>query len=338
MLGTGRIGTMHARLLARRCGRRRARRRLRRNPAAPPPSAPISAVGSRPSLDEALAIEADAVAICTSTDTHVDVMIAAARQAGPSSARSRSRSILAQVDRGLGAVDAAGVPLQIGFNRRFDPSHKAVADAVAHGAGGRRAHLQHHEPRPGPAADRVHQGVGRDLLRHDDPRLRHGPLRHRERGRRGLRHAARCASTPRSARPATSTPPWCCSPTRTARSPRSTTAARRSTATTSGSRCSARPAWRARHNHPRVQRDPRHRSGLPQSCRCSTSSSIATPRATSRNGQAFVDVGEHQHAAPGDRCRWAGAAGDRHGRQTKPGREPSRARRGTFMTIARSWR
>ena len=34
---------------------------------------------------------------------------------------------LAEVDRALAAVEAAGVPFQIGFNRRFDPAHAAVA-------------------------------------------------------------------------------------------------------------------------------------------------------------------------------------------------------------------
>ena len=40
---------------------------------------------------------------------------------------------LAEVDRALAAVEAAGVPFQIGFNRRFDPAHAAVAAAVAAG-------------------------------------------------------------------------------------------------------------------------------------------------------------------------------------------------------------
>ena len=40
---------------------------------------------------------------------------------------------LAEVDRALAAVTAAGVLFQIGFNRRFDPAHQAVRDAVAGG-------------------------------------------------------------------------------------------------------------------------------------------------------------------------------------------------------------
>ena len=43
---------------------------------------------------------------------------------------------LAEVDRALAAIDAAAVPLQIGFNRRFDPAHASVREAVAAGAVG----------------------------------------------------------------------------------------------------------------------------------------------------------------------------------------------------------
>ena len=57
-------------------------------------------------------------------------------------------------------------------------------------------------------------------------------------------HGAVLGSTRRSARPVTSTPPSSRCVTRTARSPRSTTRARPCTATTSASRCSGRAAWR----------------------------------------------------------------------------------------------
>jgi len=124
VLGTGRIGSMHAEFLAQRV-----------------PGASLAGVfdvtdsatkvGTKlgcpvaGSLEEALAIEADAVAICTSTDTHVDVMVAAA-EAGRAIFCEKPVSLdLSEVDRGLAAVDRARVPLQIGFNRRFDPSHRA---------------------------------------------------------------------------------------------------------------------------------------------------------------------------------------------------------------------
>ena len=76
----------------------------------------------------------DAVAICSSTDSHADLIVRAA-QAGKAILCEKPVSLdLAEVDRALAAVEAAGVPFQIGFNRRFDPAHAAVATAVAGGA------------------------------------------------------------------------------------------------------------------------------------------------------------------------------------------------------------
>ena len=79
-------------------------------------------------VEELLAADdVDAVAICSSTDTHADLIVAAAR-AGKAIFCEKPVSLdLAEVDRALAAVEAAGVPFQIGFNRRFDPAHQAVA-------------------------------------------------------------------------------------------------------------------------------------------------------------------------------------------------------------------
>ncbi len=126
------------------------------------------------SLDDALSVdtdgEVDAVAICTSTDTHVDCMVAAA-EAGKAIFCEKPISLdLAEVDRGLAAVEAAGVPLQIGFNRRFDPSHKAVADAVAHGALGdiHICNITSRDPGPPPIEYiKVSGGIFNDMTIHD---------------------------------------------------------------------------------------------------------------------------------------------------------------------------
>jgi myo-inositol 2-dehydrogenase/D-chiro-inositol 1-dehydrogenase len=81
-------------------------------------------------VDELLgASDVDAVAICTSTDTHADLIVAAA-EAGKAIFCEKPVSLdLAEMDRALAAVEAAGVPFQIGFNRRFDPAHASVAAA-----------------------------------------------------------------------------------------------------------------------------------------------------------------------------------------------------------------
>jgi len=137
ILGCGRIGMMHAAMLQRRV--KNTSVTVVFDVHHPSAQAVASDVGARVagSLEEAVgADDVDAVAICTSTDTHVEAIIAAAT-AGKMIFCEKPVSLdLAAVDRALAAVDAAGVKLQIGFNRRFDPSHKAVADAVAEGAVG----------------------------------------------------------------------------------------------------------------------------------------------------------------------------------------------------------
>jgi myo-inositol 2-dehydrogenase/D-chiro-inositol 1-dehydrogenase len=89
------------------------------------------------SIEELLASESvDTVAICSSTDSHVDLVVAAA-EAGMAIFCEKPVSLnLAEVERALDAVERAGVPFMIGFNRRFDPGHKSVRDAVSQGTVG----------------------------------------------------------------------------------------------------------------------------------------------------------------------------------------------------------
>ena len=129
-------GPRRARATARATVAERARRRRRR-----PASRSCSARA-----------DVDAVAICTSTDTHADLIVAAA-EAGKAIFCEKPVSLdLAEVDRALAAVEAAGVPFQIGFNRRFDPAHAAVAAAVAGGEVGEPhlARISSRDPAPPP--------------------------------------------------------------------------------------------------------------------------------------------------------------------------------------------
>jgi myo-inositol 2-dehydrogenase/D-chiro-inositol 1-dehydrogenase len=75
----------------------------------------------------------DAVLICSSTDTHAPLIIAAA-QAGKHIFCEKPIALdLSKIDQALEAVDKAGVKLQIGFNRRFDPNFKQAREMVAGG-------------------------------------------------------------------------------------------------------------------------------------------------------------------------------------------------------------
>jgi myo-inositol 2-dehydrogenase/D-chiro-inositol 1-dehydrogenase len=133
LLGTGRIGRVHAELLAHRV---EAARLVVVHDVAGELAAQTGAtlgVEVAASEDEILGADIDAVAICASTDTHADLVVRAAA-AGKHVFCEKPVSLdLADVDRALAAVEAAGVELQVGFNRRFDPSHGAVRDRVAAG-------------------------------------------------------------------------------------------------------------------------------------------------------------------------------------------------------------
>jgi myo-inositol 2-dehydrogenase/D-chiro-inositol 1-dehydrogenase len=78
--------------------------------------------------------DVDAVAICSSTDTHVELITLAASAGKPIFCEKPISLDLAEVDRALEAIERAGVLFMVGFNRRFDPGHRSVRDAVAAGA------------------------------------------------------------------------------------------------------------------------------------------------------------------------------------------------------------
>ena len=122
------------------------------------------------SVEEIFDADLDAVAICSSSDTHVDLLIAAA-QAGKAVFCEKPVSLdLAEVDRALGAIDAAGVPFQIGFNRRFDPAHASVREAVASGAVGdpHLVRISSRDPEPPPLEYvKTSGGLFLDMMIHD---------------------------------------------------------------------------------------------------------------------------------------------------------------------------
>jgi myo-inositol 2-dehydrogenase / D-chiro-inositol 1-dehydrogenase len=167
VIGVGRIGRLHAELLARQVPGAALAATHDANPSA------SDGVGGRrhASVEELLDDPAvDAVAICSSTDTHADLIVAAAR-AGKAIFCEKPISLdLAEVDRALKAVDAAGVPFQIGFNRRFDPGHQAVRDAVARGDVGdpHLVRISSRDPAPPPMDYvRVSGGIFLDMTIHD---------------------------------------------------------------------------------------------------------------------------------------------------------------------------
>jgi myo-inositol 2-dehydrogenase/D-chiro-inositol 1-dehydrogenase len=170
VIGGGRIGSLHAELISRRVpGAVLGGVYDAHQPTADRVAADLGAPAAR-SVEELLSGPVDAVAICSSTDTHADLMIAAAA-AGKAVFCEKPVSLdLEEVDRALAEVTRAGVPFQIGFNRRFDPGHQAVHDAVASGAVGdpHLVRISSRDPAPPPLAYvRVSGGIFLDMTIHD---------------------------------------------------------------------------------------------------------------------------------------------------------------------------
>lgn len=170
VIGCGRIGRLHAGLIARDVPGLVLACVADAMPLAAQAAAAETGVGVR-SIDEVLsAPDVDAVAICSSTDTHVD-LIAAAASAGKAIFCEKPVSLgLDQVRRARQAVVAAGVPFMAGFNRRFDPGHRSVHRAVVAGEVG-EVHLVRitsRDPAPPPLEYiAVSGGLFLDMAIHD---------------------------------------------------------------------------------------------------------------------------------------------------------------------------
>lgn len=114
--------------------------------------------------------EIDAVLICSSTDTHSDLICKAARARKHIFCEKPIDYDLSRIDRALDAVDRAGVKLQIGFNRRFDPNFARVRKAVSTGEIGtpRVMHIVSRDPAPPPITYiKVSGGMFFDMTIHD---------------------------------------------------------------------------------------------------------------------------------------------------------------------------
>jgi myo-inositol 2-dehydrogenase/D-chiro-inositol 1-dehydrogenase len=172
LVGTGRIGRLHAEHLAFRI-----------------PQANLLAVSDivaeaaqrcAAALDVPTAVQdhraimenpdIEAVVICSSTDTHARMIEEAAAAGKHIFCEKPIDFDLARIDRALAAVENAGVKLQIGFNRRFDPNFKRVHDLIAEGKVGQPHILRitSRDPAPPPIEYvKVSGGIFLDMTIHD---------------------------------------------------------------------------------------------------------------------------------------------------------------------------
>jgi len=170
VIGVGRIGRMHAELIAHQVpGAALGAVYDAYEPAARGVATELR-VAAAATLEEIFDSDLDAVAICSSSDTHVDLLIAAAEASKAVFCEKPVSLDLGELDRALGAIDAAGVPFQIGFNRRFDPAHASVRDAVVSGVVGdpHLVRISSRDPAP-PPLDYVKSsgGLFLDMMIHD---------------------------------------------------------------------------------------------------------------------------------------------------------------------------
>ncbi len=111
-----------------------------------------------------------AVLVCSSTDTHAELVIGAARAGKHIFCEKPLDLDLESIDRMLTEVERAGVKLQLGFNRRFDYDFMRIQELVAEGVVGEPHILRitSRDPAP-PQPEYIHSsgGLFLDMTIHD---------------------------------------------------------------------------------------------------------------------------------------------------------------------------
>ncbi|WP_298286213.1 inositol 2-dehydrogenase [Acidocella sp.] len=170
LIGAGRIGRVHAANAALRDDVRLSVI----SDAVEAPAAELAArYNARATTDAHAAIsspDVDAVLVCSSTDTHAEMIVAAARAGKPvfcekpvDMSADGIRACLAEVSRHQGL-------LMVGFNRRFDPNFREVRRRIAAGAIGNveLVSIISKDPSPPPASYIARSGgLFRDMMIHD---------------------------------------------------------------------------------------------------------------------------------------------------------------------------
>jgi myo-inositol 2-dehydrogenase / D-chiro-inositol 1-dehydrogenase len=170
LIGTGRIGQVHARSIA---ADEDAELAWVADPLVAGAEAVAARHGGRVTDDPAEVLasgEVDAVVIASPTSTHVD-LIAASLDAGVAALCEKPIDLdIARVDALRERVAASDVPVALGFNRRFDPAFADVRARVAAGEIGELEQLTiiSRDPAEPPAAYIAGSGgIFRDMTIHD---------------------------------------------------------------------------------------------------------------------------------------------------------------------------
>ncbi len=169
IIGAGRIGKIHAHNIA---ARRDCEAAFVADADAAAAAALAKETGAKTgAVDEVLASkEVDAIAICSPTDTHADLI---ERSARAGKAIFCEKPIALDVERiraCLDVVKQTNATLMIGFNRRFDPNFASLRKRIADGAIGKLeiVSITSRDPSPPPISYIARSGgLFRDMMIHD---------------------------------------------------------------------------------------------------------------------------------------------------------------------------
>ncbi len=172
LIGAGRIGRLHAENLATRISGARLVGVADVNLTAAQALAsqlhvPLATADPRELLDTP---GIDAVAICSATDTHAELIQEAAARGKHIFCEKPIDLDLGRIRQALEAVSRAGVKFQVGFNRRFDPSFAKARELVAAGKIGaiHLVRITSRDPAPPPLSYvKVSGGIFLDMAIHD---------------------------------------------------------------------------------------------------------------------------------------------------------------------------
>ncbi len=112
----------------------------------------------------------EAIFVCSSTNTHAQMIIEGAEAGKHIFCEKPIDYDLSRIDRALEAVQQTGVSLQIGFNRRFDPSFRQAQEMVREGKIGlpHVIRITSRDPEPPPVSYvKVSGGMFLDMTIHD---------------------------------------------------------------------------------------------------------------------------------------------------------------------------
>jgi myo-inositol 2-dehydrogenase/D-chiro-inositol 1-dehydrogenase len=169
LIGTGRIGALHARTLA-------ASELVSRLTIVDVDNARAAAIAAELSAAQAENAQAlfaerpDAVVIAAATPAHAELLHMAADANVPAFCEKPIALDLASTDGVIGHVERSRLYVQIGFQRRFDAGYRAAHDARKSGALGEvhAIRLATHDPAPPPDAYvAASGGLWRDLAIHE---------------------------------------------------------------------------------------------------------------------------------------------------------------------------